>query len=86
MRGVGVPMALLVNPISNSLLPEIARLRSLQRMRDALRLIDRTVAMTALVVVIGCAFAVIFRVPAIALFFKGETSRPNRRAWWRRFF
>ena len=29
MRGVGVPMAILVNPISNSLLPEIARLRSM---------------------------------------------------------
>jgi putative peptidoglycan lipid II flippase len=70
MRGVGVPMALLVNPISNSLLPEIARLGSLRRMRDALRLIDRTVALTALVVVTGCAFAVLFRRPAIALFFQ----------------
>lgn len=70
MRGVGVPMALLVNPISNSLLPEIARLRSLQRMRDALRLIDRTVALTALVVITGCAFAVLFRHPAIQLFFQ----------------
>ena len=28
MRGVGVPLAFLVSPISNSLLPEIARLRS----------------------------------------------------------
>ena len=36
MRGVGVPLALLVNPISNSLLPEIARLRSLFRLREAL--------------------------------------------------
>ncbi len=70
MRGVGVPLALLVNPISNSLLPEIARLRSLSRMREALRLIDRTVALTALVVVTGCAFAVLFRQPAIALFFQ----------------
>jgi putative peptidoglycan lipid II flippase len=70
MRGVGVPMALLVNPISNSLLPEIARLRSLRRMRDALRLIDRTVALTALVVISGCAFAILFRCPAIALFFQ----------------
>jgi putative peptidoglycan lipid II flippase len=70
MRGVGVPMALLVNPISNSLLPEIARLRSLRRMRDALRLIDRTVALTALVVISGCAFAILFRRPAIALFFQ----------------
>jgi putative peptidoglycan lipid II flippase len=70
MRGVGVPMALLVNPISNSLLPEIARLRSLARMRDAWRLIDRTVALTALAVAIGCGFAILFRRPAIALIFQ----------------
>ena len=70
MRGVGVPMALLVNPISNSLLPEIARLRGMKRIRDALRLIDRTVALTALVVISGCAFAVLFRHPAIRLFFQ----------------
>lgn len=70
MRGVGVPMALLVTPISNSLLPELARLRSLGRMRDALRLIDRTLALTALVVVSGCAFALLFRKPAVALFFQ----------------
>ncbi|MCI3952713.1 MAG: virulence factor family protein [Burkholderiales bacterium] len=52
MRCVGVPLALLVNPISNSLLPEMAR----RSVRDALRLIDRTVAFTALVAVAGCAF------------------------------
>jgi hypothetical protein len=44
MRGVGVPLAILVNPISNSLLPEIARLRSLLRIRDAIRLIDARLA------------------------------------------
>ena len=49
------------NPISNSLLPEIARLRSLLRLREALRLIDKTIALTALVAVGGCAFALIFR-------------------------
>jgi putative peptidoglycan lipid II flippase len=70
MRGVGVPMALLVNPISNSLLPEIARLRSLFRLREAFRLIDRTMAITALAAVGGCAFAIVFRQPAIALFFE----------------
>jgi hypothetical protein len=42
MRGVGVPLAFLVSPISNSLLPEIARLRSLRRFREAFHLIDRT--------------------------------------------
>src|SRR5204862_6028248 len=43
MRGVGVPLAILVHPISNSLLPEIAR----RTVRDALRLIDRTIALAA---------------------------------------
>jgi hypothetical protein len=70
MRGVGVPLALLVNPISNSLLPEIARLRSLLRLREALRLIDKTIALTALVAVAGCAFALVFRREAIALLFQ----------------
>ena len=70
MRGVGVPLAILVNPISNSLLPEIARLRSLFRLREAFRLIDRTIALAALVAVAGCAFAIAFRQPAIALIFQ----------------
>ena len=70
MRGVGVPMALMVNPITNSLLPEIARLRSQSRLKDAFRLIDRTVALSALVVTAGCCFALVFRRPAIALFFE----------------
>jgi putative peptidoglycan lipid II flippase len=70
MRGVGVPMALLVNPISNSLLPEIARLRSLFRLREALRLIDKTIAVAALVAVTGCGFALLFREQAIALLFQ----------------
>ena len=52
MRGVGVPLAILVNPISNSLLPEIARLRSLFRLqRSACDLIDRTIALAALAAV-----------------------------------
>ena len=70
MRGVAVPMALLVNPISNSLLPEIARLRSILRLREALRLIDRTIALTAMIAVFGCGFALLFRQPAIALLFQ----------------
>ena len=70
MRGVAVPLALLVQPISNSLLPEIARLRSLCRLREALNLIDRTIALAALVAVCGCAFALVFRQQAIALLFQ----------------
>ncbi len=77
MRGVGVPLALLVSPISNSLLPELARLLSLARLRDALRLIDRTVALTALAVVGGCGFAILFRHPAIALFFQRGNFTPD---------
>src|SRR5262249_28720188 len=70
MRGVGVPLAILVNPISNSLLPEIARLRSMFRLREAFKLMDRTVALTALASIGGCAFAILFRKPAIAIFFQ----------------
>jgi putative peptidoglycan lipid II flippase len=70
LRGVGVPLALLVQPISNSLLPEIARLRSLFRLREALRLIDKTIALAALLAVCGCGFALVFRQQAIALLFQ----------------
>jgi putative peptidoglycan lipid II flippase len=70
MRGVGVPLAILVNPLANSLLPEIARLRSLFRLRAAFGLIDRTVALAALIAVAGCGFALLFRTPAIALLFQ----------------
>jgi putative peptidoglycan lipid II flippase len=70
LRGVGVPLAILVTPISNSLLPEIARLRSLFRLRDAFRLIDRTTALAALAAVAGCGFALLFREPAIRIVFQ----------------
>jgi putative peptidoglycan lipid II flippase len=70
MRGVGVPLALLVSPISNSLLPEISRLRSLSRIRDAFRLIDRTVALTALAAVAGCGLAILLRQPAMRIAFQ----------------
>jgi putative peptidoglycan lipid II flippase len=77
MRGVAVPLALLVQPISNSLLPEIARLRSLLRLRDALRLIDKTIALAAVVAVCGCAFALLFRQQAIALLFQRGSFTAN---------
>jgi putative peptidoglycan lipid II flippase len=70
MRGVGVPLALLVSPISTSLLPEISRLRAIERMRDAFRLIDRTVLVTALAAVGGCGGAILFRHTAIAILFQ----------------
>jgi len=70
MRGVSVPLAILVTPIANSLLPEIARLRSDRRVGDAVRLIERTVGITALAAVAACAVALLFRQPAIALLFQ----------------
>jgi putative peptidoglycan lipid II flippase len=70
MRGVGVPLAFLVSPISNSLLPEIARLRSVQRLAQAFRLIDKTVGLAALAAVAGCGFAIAFRHPAIVILFQ----------------
>src|SRR5262249_42826711 len=48
MRGVGVPLAILVNPLANSLLPEIARLRSAFQLRNAFYLIERTIGIAAL--------------------------------------
>jgi len=76
MRGVGVPLAILVSPISNSLLPELAR----RTLRDALRLIDRTIASAAAAAIGGCSFALLFREPAIRLLFQhgnftGESTR-----------
>jgi putative peptidoglycan lipid II flippase len=66
MRGVGVPLAILVSPISNSLLPELAR----RTLRDGLRLIDKTIAFTAAAAIGGCVFALLFREPAIRLLFE----------------
>ena len=77
MRGVGVPLALLVNPIANSLLPEIARLKSALRLRDALRLIDRTMALAGLVAVAGCGFALLLRTPAITFLFQRGSFTPD---------
>ena len=70
MRGVSVPLAFLVSPISNSLLPEIARLRSQLRLREAFSLIDKTLGVAALAAVAGCGIAVALREPAIALLFQ----------------
>jgi putative peptidoglycan lipid II flippase len=70
MRGVTVPLAFLVNPISNSLLPEIARLRAQFRLREAWRLIDKTIALAALAAVAGCGIALAFRRPVIEIMFQ----------------
>ena len=70
MRCLNVPLAYLINPVSNSLLPEIARLRSQRQLRRAFRLIDKTIALVALVAVAGCAVGIALREPLIALLFE----------------
>jgi len=70
MRGVGVPLAFLVSPISNSLLPEIARLRSQMRLREAFQLIDKTLGLAALAALAGCTVALLLRQPAIMFLFQ----------------
>jgi len=73
MRGVGVPLAILVSPISNSLLPELAR----RTIGDALRLIDRTVALAAAAAISICAVALVFRQPAIQILFQRGNFTPE---------
>ena len=70
MRCLNVPLAYLINPVSNSLLPEIARLRSRFQMRRAFRLIDQVIALVALAAVAGCAIGIAFREPLIRLLFE----------------
>ena len=70
LRGVTVPLAFLVNPISNALLPEIARLRSHFRLREAWHLIDKTIALAALGALAGCAVSLAFRRPVIEIMFQ----------------
>jgi len=70
MRCLNVPLAYLIIPVSNSLLPEIARLRSQFRLRQAFRLIDKTIALVGLTAVAGCAAAILLREPLIRLLFE----------------
>ncbi len=70
MRCLTVPLAYLITPVSNSLLPEIARLRSRFQFRQAFRLMDKTIALVALVAVGGCAVGIALREPLISLLFE----------------
>ncbi len=80
IRCVNVVIAYLVSPVSNSLLPEIARLRNENRGRDAFRLISRTVTVAAVAAIVSCAIGIAVRQPVIALLFErgnftGESTR-----------
>ena len=70
IRCVNVVVAYLVSPVSNSLLPEIARLRAQHRLSDARRLIDRTTAMIAVAAVGACLAGELLRRPIFSLLFQ----------------
>jgi putative peptidoglycan lipid II flippase len=70
MRCIGVPLAFLISPASNSMLPEISRLWALGRAREAFRLADRTLALVAGLAVAGCLLGIAVREPVIALLFE----------------
>jgi len=70
LRCLTVPLAYLINPVSNSLLPEIARLRTRFQLPAAFRLIDKTLALVALAALGGCAVGIALRQPLIALLFQ----------------
>jgi putative peptidoglycan lipid II flippase len=80
MRCVNVVIAYLVSPVSSSLLPEIARLRAKNRLREALRIIDKTTLLVACAAVLACMVGILLRTPVIALLFEhgkftGESTR-----------
>lgn len=80
MRCLNVPLAYLISPVTNSLLPEIARLRSRLRFREAFRLIDKTIALVALAAIVGCAVGIGLRQPLIALLFeRGSFTQQSTR-------
>ena len=57
--------------------PEIARLKSALRLREAFRLIDRTMALAGLVALACSGFAMLLRTPAIAVLFERGSFTPE---------
>ncbi len=70
LRCVSVLIAYLVSPASNSLLPEMAKMQSEGRGRDAFRLLERTLGLVAIAAVVSCAIGVAIRQPVVALLFQ----------------
>ena len=70
MRGVGVPLALLVGPLTNSLLPEIARLKSALRLGEAFRLVNRSILIATLLALAITTIALLLREPVIRVLFQ----------------
>jgi putative peptidoglycan lipid II flippase len=70
LRCIGVVIAYLVYPIANSLLPEIAHLRSTGNSAQAYRLMNRSLALMAGASVLACLIGIAVRRPAIRLLFE----------------
>jgi putative peptidoglycan lipid II flippase len=70
LRCISVVVAYLVYPVANSLLPEIARLRSIDRTAQAYRLLDKSVGLMAVAAVTACTVGLLLRTEAISLLFE----------------
>jgi putative peptidoglycan lipid II flippase len=70
MRCVNVVIAYLVSPVSNSLLPEIAHLRAERRLREAVRIIEKTLLLVSGAALAACVGGILFRKPVIAILFQ----------------
>ncbi|HCC58723.1 MAG TPA: hypothetical protein DEQ47_15985 [Solibacterales bacterium] len=70
MRCVNVVIAYLVSPVSNTLLPEIARLRSERRGAEAVRLMERTIGIAGALAIASLLAGIVLREPLIALLFQ----------------
>jgi len=70
LRCVSVVVAYLVYPVANSLLPEIARLRGLNRTHEAYRLLDKSLGLMSIASIAACAVGILLRTPAISILFE----------------
>jgi putative peptidoglycan lipid II flippase len=70
LKCISVVVAYLVYPVANSLLPEIARLRGIGRMGRAYGLIDKSLALMAILSVAACVIGVLLRTQVISLLFE----------------
>jgi putative peptidoglycan lipid II flippase len=70
LRCLSVVVAYMVYPVANSLLPEIARLRSANNTAHAYRLINRSVGLIVIAALASCVIGVLLRTRAISLLFE----------------
>lgn len=77
LRCLGVPLAFLVSPAANSLLPEISRMARESLWREARALTNRTLLLIGAAAVASCAVAIAVREPVIALIFQRGSFTPD---------